>query len=75
MTEIRLLRNRFYIDKVGCVFPMVILSDFCMEQYTEIDSILPHAELGPNDHQEYKPHLPIEIINDSLVISIGAITW
>ena len=32
------------IYKVGCVFPMVIVS------------ILPHAEFGPNDHREDAPH-------------------
>ena len=32
------------IYKVGCVFPMVIVS------------ILPHAEFGPNDHRENPPH-------------------
>ena len=31
-------------SKVGCVFPMVVVS------------ILPHAEFGQNDHREHTPH-------------------
>ena len=31
-------------DKVGCIFPMVVVS------------ILPQAEFGPNDHQEDAPY-------------------
>ena len=30
--------------KVGCVFAMIVVS------------ILPHAELGPNDHRDDEPH-------------------
>ena len=33
-----------YCSKVGCVFPMVVVS------------ILPHAEFGPNDHREDASH-------------------
>ena len=33
--------------KVGCVFPMVVVS------------ILPHAEFGPNDHREDAPHFTL----------------
>ena len=41
--EIQIIGN-----KMGCVFPMVILS------------ILPHAEFGPNDHRENAPHFKIQ---------------
>ena len=34
--------------KVGCVFSMVAVS------------ILPHAEFGPNDHQDEAPHFIIQ---------------
>ena len=34
--------------KVGCVFPMVVVS------------ILPHAEFGQNDHREDAPHFSNE---------------
>ena len=34
--------------KVGCVFPMVVVS------------ILPHAEFGPNDHREDAPHFSMD---------------
>ena len=33
------------IIKVGCVFPMVVVS------------ILPHEEFGPNYHRKYAPHV------------------
>ena len=32
------------VCKVGCVFPMVVVS------------ILPHAKFGPRDHREHAPH-------------------
>ena len=39
--------KNLYIFKVGCVFPMVLVS------------ILPHAEFGRNDHRENAPHFII----------------
>ena len=36
-----------FIGKVGCVFPMVIVS------------MLPHAELGPNDDRDDAHHFSI----------------
>ena len=38
-------------SKVGCVFPMVVVS------------ILPHAEFGPNDHREDAPHFTNDDLN------------
>ena len=35
------------VSKVGCVFPIVVVS------------ILPHAEFGPNEHREDASHLII----------------
>ena len=40
----------FDLYKVGCVFPMVIVT------------ILPHAEFGPNDHQEKHPTLQNHLV-------------
>ena len=41
--EVALIDSR-RVDKLGRVFPMVVVS------------ILPHAEFGPNDHREDAPH-------------------
>ena len=38
------------LNKVGCVFSMVVVS------------ILPHAEFGPNDHQKDAPHFTYKIL-------------
>jgi len=40
------IQSEFYhlVSKVSCVFPMVVVP------------LLPHAEFGPNDHQEDTPH-------------------
>ena len=47
MIDLLWVPDTFFIDeigKVGCVFPMVVVS------------ILPNAEIGPNDHGEDAPH-------------------
>jgi len=41
--------NEFDKNKVGCVFPMFVVS------------ILPHAEFGSNDHREDAPHFIISV--------------
>ena len=38
----------FHPNKVGCVFSMIFVS------------ILPHAEFGPNDHQENAYHFTVK---------------
>ena len=44
------------ISKVGCVFPMVVVS------------ILPHAEFEPNDHQKDTPDFSKERFEAPLLI-------
>ena len=44
------LINYLRLFKVGCVFPMVVVS------------ILPHAEIGPNDHREDALHFIVHIL-------------
>ena len=39
--------NSIRIIKVGCVFPVAVVS------------VLPHAEFGPNDYQEDAPHFKL----------------
>ena len=46
-----------YVSKEGCVFPMVVVS------------LLPHAELGPNDHREHAPDFTILIDSGHIYFS------
>ena len=49
--------------KVGCVFPMVVVS------------ILPHAEFGQNDHREDAPHFSNEWESRNCDWVIFTVTW
>ena len=44
LNDFQIIEGLFHLYKVGCVFPMVIVT------------ILPHAEFGPNDHREKASH-------------------
>ena len=46
----RHFRSKFIKFKVGCIFPMVVVS------------LLPHVEFGLNDYREDAPHFTFEII-------------
>ena len=49
-------------NKVGCVFPMVVVS------------ILPHTEFGPNDHREDASHFILKYkLTIPFAINIGAL--
>ena len=52
INEIKFLISLAWAEggKVGCVFPMVVVS------------ILPHAEFGSNDYQEYVVYVGVPIL-------------